>query len=162
MVSFWYACVSPFVFCNKKSRLNYYFSRLNGEKYLVVQGRAVFSQKKAYPQSDSGWNPLNGEINLWTSLKKRFLKKREKRRKTKKTSENRWFSGSNLFRPLSRWLGNGLDFISHLKTRFCLEISVSLPFLRVLARLIKSIWFHLDFSQTRHFRLPKGLNRFII
>ena len=35
-------------------------------------------------------------------VEKRFLKKHEKRRKTKKTSDFRWFSGSNLFRPLNR------------------------------------------------------------
>ena len=50
-------------------------------------------------QSDSEQKVENGVLHLFIFAKMRFLKKRGKARKTKKTGENRRFSVLHLFRP---------------------------------------------------------------
>ena len=50
-------------------------------------------------RSGSGWNIKNGVLHFFIFAKMRFLKKRGKARKTKKTGENRRFSVLHLYRP---------------------------------------------------------------
>ena len=68
--------------------------------WLFREGR--FSLKKGFSPVRFRLKSPKRENKSMNFVEKRFLKKHEKRRKTKKTSESRWFSGSNLFRPLSR------------------------------------------------------------
>ena len=112
-------------------------------------------------QSDSGKDPPKQKYDPFILHNGGILKKREKRRKKKKNGENSPFFKCDPFRTRVMCLGNGLDFISRLKTPFCLEISVSRPYLIILARKNKSIWFHLAFRRPLFLCSLKGLNRFI-
>ena len=71
-------------------------------KRTEASGKGGFLSKKSFSPVRFRLKSPKRENKSMNFVEKRFLKKHEKRRKTKKTSDFRWFSGSNLFRPLNR------------------------------------------------------------